>query len=144
MKNALALISHPASLRIDGGFLESQLHSRVRSGEAELMLALLKDGIDCFFKSLAARDEKGTELFAETDSWIFEHHGDWLFSFENVCETLGIDASCLRARLRRWKEEELARRNRRRARVHWIGQRRIPSQLRVSTCASKMVAVAGG
>ena len=128
--------------RTDGD--DARAAADARDTADSIASGLLKDGIDCFFKSLAARDEKGTELFAETDSWIFEHHGNWLFSFENVCETLGIDASCLRARLRRWKEEELARRNRRRARVHWIGQRRIPSQLRVSTCASKMVAVAGG
>jgi hypothetical protein len=32
---------------------------------------------------------------------------DGIFSFDSVCETLGVSASCLRAKIRQWKEEEL-------------------------------------
>jgi len=109
MKNALALISHPTAAGIDGAFLESHYKSRARSGEQRLMLALLKDGIECFFRSLAATDRKGQELFEETDRWIFEQDGDWIFSFDNVCETLGVAPSYLRAKLRQQKESELTK-----------------------------------
>jgi len=71
------------------------------------MLALLQDGIDCFLCHLAARDGKGKELLAETERWIFEREIDGIFSFDSVCETLGVSASCLRAKIRQWKEEEL-------------------------------------
>ena len=110
MKNALALVSHPTALNVDGGYLASQHRSRARSGESRLMLALLQDGIDCFLRHLAARDGKSKELFAETQRWIFEREIDGIFSFESVCETLGVSASCLRARVREWKEEELNKR----------------------------------
>ena len=115
MKNALALISHPAALGIDAAFLESQYKSRARSGEERLMLALLKDGIDCFFRYLPATDNKGREIFEETDVWIFEDSSDRVFSFENVCETLGIDPSYLRAKLKQWKEAVLAKGSSRKA-----------------------------
>lgn len=109
MKNALALVSHPTALRVDGGYLASQHSSRARSGESRLMLALLQDGIDCFLRHLAARDGKSRELLAETEQWIFEREIDGIFSFESVCETLGVSASSLRAKIRQWKEEELTK-----------------------------------
>ena len=115
MKNASALVFHPVALGIDAAFLESQYKSRARSGEKRLMLALLKDGIDCFFRYLAATDDKGREIFAETDVWIFEDSSDWIFSFDNVCETLGIDASYLRAKLKQWKEAEMTKGSSRKA-----------------------------
>ena len=107
MKNALALVSHPTALNVDGGYLASQQRSRARSGESRLMLALLQDGIDCFLRHLAARDGRGKELLAETERWIFEREIDGIFSFDSVCETLGVSASCLRAKIRQWKEEEI-------------------------------------
>lgn len=110
MKNALALVSHPTALRVDGGYLASQHNSRARSGESRLMLALLQDGIDCFLRHLSARDGKGKELLAQTERWIFEREIDGVFSFDSVCEILGVSASCLRAKIREWKEEELRKR----------------------------------
>ncbi len=111
MNNALAILSHRAAISIDGATLESQHKSRARSGEEMLMLALVEDGIDCFFRYLTATDDKGRAIFEETDQWIFGHDSDWLFSFENVCETLGINPSYLRAKLGQWKRSELARRS---------------------------------
>lgn len=106
MKNALALVSHPTALTVDEGYLASQ-YSRARSGESRLMLALLQDGIDCFLRHLAARDGRGKEVLAETERWIFEREIDGIFSFDSVCETLGVNPSCLRAKIRQWKEEAL-------------------------------------
>ena len=107
MKNALALVSHPTALDVDEDYLQRRNASRARSGESRLMLALLQDGIDCFLRHLTAPDGKSKELLAETERWIFEREIDGVFSFESVCETLGVSPSCLRAKVREWKAEEL-------------------------------------
>jgi hypothetical protein len=75
--------------------------------EKKLMLAVLEDAIACYQKYLSARDAKGRALFQETEEWIVEKSGDWLFSFANVCDTLGFDPDYLREGLLKWKTEKL-------------------------------------
>src|SRR5436309_12009922 len=60
------------------------------------MLSVLEDAIACFQKYIFARDGKGKMLFQEAEEWVQERGGDWLFSFANVCETLGFDPEYLR------------------------------------------------
>jgi hypothetical protein len=103
MKNALALVQHPARLRLDGDFIDNVWKTVVRSGEQRLMLAILKEALDSYFKYLGASDEKGEKIFQEVDGWIREKDNDWIFSFENVCESVGINAAYLRAGLLRRK-----------------------------------------
>lgn len=76
--------------------------------EKKLMLAVLEDAVACFQKYLFARDGKGKTLFRETEEWVLDDHGDWLFSFANVCETLGFEADYLRQGLIKWKNRRLA------------------------------------
>jgi hypothetical protein len=76
--------------------------------EKKLMLAVLEDAIACYQKYVLARDGKGRALFQETEEWILEKQGDWLFSFANVCDTLGFDPDYLREGLLQWKAEKLA------------------------------------
>jgi hypothetical protein len=61
--------------------------------EKELMLAVLQDGIACFQKYVRAQDRKGKNRFREAEDWIMEENSDRVFSFENICEILAIDAS---------------------------------------------------
>jgi hypothetical protein len=75
--------------------------------EKKLMLAVLEDAIACYQKYVFARDGKGRALFQETEEWILERQGDWLFSFANVCDTLGFDPDYLREGLLQWKAEKL-------------------------------------
>lgn len=103
MKNALALIHNPASLNLDGDFIDNVWKTRVRNGEQRLMLAIMKEALDSFFKHLGATDKKGKAIFQEVEGWIREKDNDWIFSFENVCESVGINASYLRAGLFRRK-----------------------------------------
>ena len=78
--------------------------------EKKLMLAVLEDAIACFQKYIFARDGKGKMLFQEAEEWVQERGGDWLFSFANVCETLGFDPEYLRQGIMQWKEQRLAER----------------------------------
>ncbi len=75
--------------------------------EKILMLAVLEDAITCFQDYISARHSKGKNLFSEVKGWIFEESGDWLFSFESICEVLGFNTTCLRLGLLRWKERKL-------------------------------------
>ncbi len=108
MKNALSLIYQQDELSIEGDFLDS-LHKRTRrEAEEALILAVLEDAVDCFQKYLTARDRRGATLFREAEEWILGEDPDWPFSFEQICETLGIDPNYLRQELMRWKEKKLA------------------------------------
>jgi hypothetical protein len=68
--------------------------------EMALLMAILEDAIHCYRKYRAARDRAGRERFRETEQWIMEEGDDWLFSFENVCEALGLDPQFIRRGVR--------------------------------------------
>ncbi|HEX7230643.1 MAG TPA: hypothetical protein VF452_09635 [Candidatus Binatia bacterium] len=72
--------------------------------EKRLMLAVLEDAIFCFKKFMPASDRKKKALFHDAEDWIFRKNDDYAFSFETICEALGLDSEYLRAGLRRWKE----------------------------------------
>jgi hypothetical protein len=74
--------------------------------EKKLMLAVLEDAIACFQKYTFARDSKGKLLFQEAEEWLQERGGDWLFSFANVCETLGFNPDYVRQGLIQWREQK--------------------------------------
>lgn len=64
--------------------------------EQALLLAILDDAIHCFRKYRAAKDRLGRERFQEAEAWIMRQGNDWIFSFDNVCELLGLDPEYLR------------------------------------------------
>jgi hypothetical protein len=75
-----------------------------------LILAILEDAIHCFQDNLRARDPKRRALHLEAERWILSEDRTWIFSFENVCEMLGLEPGYLRSGLIRWKERQLASR----------------------------------
>lgn len=64
-----------------------------------LMLAVLEDAIACFESTKA-------NLIQEAEEWI-NSNDDGIFSFNNVCETLGLDPEALRKGLKRWKAKQI-------------------------------------
>ena len=78
--------------------------------ERALMYAVLKDAIRSFYKNVGATRRKYKKVLLEAETWLAEDSWDYPFSFLVVCETLSIDALCLRARLFAWREAELRRR----------------------------------
>jgi hypothetical protein len=77
--------------------------------EKRLMFAVLEDAIACFQDYLLARDERGKSLFRDAEEWIMKKNNDWLFSFENICEVLGLNPKYVRQGLLRWREAKLAK-----------------------------------
>ena len=89
--------------------LPSQFFDRVRrrtehDGERRLMIAVLEDAVDVYRKQADARDPRGEQLFQEAEAWIEDPDRTWLFSFQNICDVLDIDADYLRRGLRAWKQ----------------------------------------
>lgn len=82
-------------------FLPSQFYgsgvlSRQLEGEKRLMLAILKDAVECLEKYRGARSSSGSELYQNTLEWIEDKSIGWLFSFNNICDLLGFDPDYLR------------------------------------------------
>jgi hypothetical protein len=75
--------------------------------EKRLLLAVLKDGLYCFQKYCLARSARARRLFSETEAWIADSRDDWVFSFENICDSFGWDPTYLRRGLALWKQKAL-------------------------------------
>jgi hypothetical protein len=73
-----------------------------------LMLAVLEDALRCFQNNADAKSGPRKRLFADAEQWLCGGEGDGPFSFETVCETLGIEPSFLRAGLKSWRDQQLA------------------------------------
>jgi hypothetical protein len=89
--------------------LPSQYFDRIRrrassDGERRLMVAILEDAVDVYRKQAGARDRRRRQLFEDAEAWIESPDRGWIFSYENICEVLGIDAGYLRKGLRAWKQ----------------------------------------
>ncbi len=94
-------------------YLETVCRKIHRDAEQELMLAVLEDTITCFQKYFAARDKIKTRLFREAEDWILQQEkSNWLFSFDNVCETLGLNPGYIREGLLHWRDHRLRERDR--------------------------------
>lgn len=68
------------------------------SGERALMRAVLEDAIHCLAGEIGPVRER-PQLAAEARGWIEDDDLHWPYSFANVCDHLGFDASQLRTRL---------------------------------------------
>ena len=88
-------------------YLETTMRKVPLEAEKQLMLAVLEDAIYCFQKYCNARSRKEQRLFANTEAWIVEPDDGWIFSFEHICETMGLDPSCMRRGLMQWKQAVL-------------------------------------
>ena len=78
------------------------------SAERRLMLAVLRDAVDCYQRHALARDERGKALFADAKKWIESDEREWPLSYENICETLEINPEYLRRGLATWRVDVAA------------------------------------
>lgn len=82
-------------------FLPSQFYgagglSRKLEGEKRLMIAILKDAVDCLEKYRSARNSFGRSQYLNAIEWVEDTSTDWLYSFNNICDLLGFDPEYLR------------------------------------------------
>ena len=74
--------------------------------ERDLLLAVLEDGMACFQGYFSKPSRTNEKLFLEAQEWI-NSNDDGVFSFNNVCETLGLDPGRLREGLVQWKAKQI-------------------------------------
>jgi len=82
-------------------FLPSQFYgagglSRKLEGEKRLMIAILKDAVECLEKYRDARSSSGRINYENAIDWVEDSSTDWLFSFTNICDLLGFDPHYMR------------------------------------------------
>ena len=69
-----------------------------------LMLAILTDAINLVLQKPPPTAVRRVLLRRKAARWIRINDTKWLFSFVNICDTLGIDAAHLRAKVARLAE----------------------------------------
>lgn len=99
-------------------FLPSQFYgsgglSRQLEGEKRLMIAILKDAVECLEKYRGSSVSTGQIQYENALQWVQDNGTEWLFSFNNICDLLGFDSDYLRDVLlkREGKSSKVARRN---------------------------------
>ena len=88
-------------------YFEAMRKKHLLEGEKRLILSVLEDAVECFMKCIDAATNKGQRLFREADEWIAHEDKRWVFSFDNVCDMLDINADYMRIGLSRWKERKI-------------------------------------
>jgi hypothetical protein len=86
-----------------------------KRGEWQLVVAVLEDAVSCYQKYFLAGDNCGQRLFREAYEWLMASQGTAAadddmpgFTFEYICEVLGLDPDYIRHGLQRWREQQLA------------------------------------
>jgi hypothetical protein len=109
MKAMVSAAKHDLSFLFEPDVLASnQFHTVLKSShmpdpERRLMVAILEDAVSCLSKDPRRCPRQQRKSFEEAHTWINANDtGEWVFSFTNVCETLGFDPSYLRRGLNRW------------------------------------------
>ena len=67
-----------------------------RGPERALMSALLFDGLQSYVSYVVAGTERVRSKYREAFNWVNKRGSEYVFSFDSVCEALGIDPDFLR------------------------------------------------
>ncbi len=100
--------------------------------ERRLVLAILEEAVRCYQRYAFATNRRGRRLFGEIVEWLDERDAPWIFSFENICHALDIDAEHIREGLARWKKSEQSAPRLRREELSGRRVKQAPSQRKVS------------
>jgi hypothetical protein len=76
--------------------------------EKRLMAAVLKDALRYFEGHVLASDHRNQRLYADAEEWFASRDPEPMFSFENICVTLGLHARHIRDSLFAWRDAERA------------------------------------
>jgi len=107
LEEKIALLFQTDTLVASGYFEALRCNATWEPGK-KLMLAILRDAIAVFQENVFAKGERKRNLYREAKDWIFAEEPDWMFSFESICDTLGLDPQYVRGGLLRWSARKLA------------------------------------
>jgi hypothetical protein len=78
--------------------------SQYKEPERRLMVAVLEDAVSCLSMNPLDCNLRQRKQYEEAKQWVSaEEDSEWIFSFRNICEVLGMDPSYLRRGLTRTK-----------------------------------------
>jgi hypothetical protein len=87
-------------VNVDSVIAESLFISSAKNGpagaERELMLAVLTDAIECYWKYQRSAKRSAIRLYQDAKNWIFAEKDSQPFSFTDVCEMLQLDPGYIR------------------------------------------------
>jgi hypothetical protein len=99
-KNIFTITTDDTSTTGDTAMVEQYLDTFRRSehleSEKSLLAAILEDAVQEYRKYSRAHDPNGKKRFREAEEWIMCGDNDWIFSFDNVCDLLGLDPDYVR------------------------------------------------
>jgi hypothetical protein len=83
----------------------------VLDGERALMFAVLVDALDTYVKTRSAKGHRKRAEFNEVEGWIRSRSTGSPFSFENICDSLGLNPDAIRFSLKspRFNERQTIR-----------------------------------
>src|SRR5215212_1020032 len=93
-ENVFTSMSGDASLAQQ--YLSTFRRSEHLEPEKALLAALLEDAVHDYRKYRQTRDPACKERFRAAEWWILDDSNDWIFTFRNVCELLGLDPAYVR------------------------------------------------
>jgi hypothetical protein len=103
-KNIFTITTGETPTSGDTSMLEQYLDTFRRGEHLEaeklLLAAILEDAVQEYRKYSRAHDPNGKKRFREAEEWIMCGGNDWIFSFDNVCDLLGLDPEYVRRGLR--------------------------------------------
>jgi hypothetical protein len=101
------LVAFEPDILLSDQYYTTLRKSHLGNPERRLMAAVLEDAVACLSVNPALCSRRQARDFFEAQAWINgTEDSEWVFSFANVCELLGIDASYLRRGLTRWCERQ--------------------------------------
>jgi hypothetical protein len=72
-------------------------NSQYREPERRLMVAILEDAVSCLSADLRQCNPRQKKQYEEAKHWVTtDEESEWIFSFKNICEVLGMDPGYLR------------------------------------------------
>jgi hypothetical protein len=72
-------------------------NSQYREPERRLMVAILEDAVSCLSADQRRCNLKQRKQYEEAKAWVLaDEESEWIFSFKNICEVLGMNPSYLR------------------------------------------------
>jgi hypothetical protein len=86
-------------------YYATYIGSPYKQPELRLMAAVLEDAISCLsIKTPPATARQQRQIENAWQWFAAEDDSEWIFSFKNICEALGIDPAYLRRGLIRWAD----------------------------------------
>lgn len=64
--------------------------------QRRLAIAILRDAIECYREHAGCPTSPSRQLFVDAEAWITSRDREYCFSFENVCDLLGMDPDWIR------------------------------------------------